>query len=79
MHVALVENAEDDIHDEDGSNHQEWQRLEKLLQDETFALNLAFDSGRQYFGRGFLDVVDRITERYIGFEIESKGHARELI
>ena len=58
MHVALVKNAEDDIHDEERRDDQIRQRLEKLLQDETFALELAFHGRRQGFARGFLDKAE---------------------
>ena len=79
MHVALVENPEDDVHDEDRSDDEERQRPEKLLEDEPLALHLAFDGRRQYFGGGFLNEVDRIAERDAGLGIETESDAGELI
>ena len=51
MDVALVKNAENHIHDEDRRDNEKGQRLEKLLQDETFALQFAFHGRRQNFRR----------------------------
>ena len=79
MHIALVENAEDDIHDEDRGDDEERQRLEELLQDEAFALQLAFDRRRQDFGGRFLDEVGDIAERHARFGVETEGDAGELV
>src|SRR2546423_15467295 len=79
MHVALVENAEDDIHDKDRSNDKERQCPKKLLEDEPLALQVALDAGWQYFGGGFLNIVNRIAERDIGLGVETEGNTGELI
>ena len=79
MDVALVENAEDDIHDEDGSEDEERQRPEKLLEHEAFPLHFAFDRRRQNFGGGFLDEVGDVAKRDPGLGIETESDASELI
>jgi hypothetical protein len=79
MHVALVENAEDDIHDEDGGENKERQCPKKLLEDEAFALHLAFHRRRQHFRGGFLDKIRHVAERRVGLGIEAEGNAGELI
>ena len=79
MHVTLVENAENDVHDEERGEDEERQRLEKLLQDQAFALQLAFHRRRQHFGRGFLDEIGHVAERHARLRIETKRNAGELV
>ena len=79
MHIALVENTEDYIHHEHRCDDQKRQRLKELLEDQTLTLQLASYRWRQYLRGRFLDVLNHIAERHIGFSIEPEGHARELI
>ena len=79
MDVALVKNAEDDIHDEERRDDEERQRAEELLQDKAFTLQLAFHRRRQHFRGRLLDVVGHIAERDARFGIETKGDAGELV
>src|SRR2546423_1586367 len=79
MNVALIKNAEDDIHHEHGGKDKKGQRFEELLQTKAFALNLAFHRRRQFLSLGFLDVISHIAERRVRFRIEAESDTGELI
>ncbi len=79
MDVALVKNAENHIHDEEGGDNEKRQRGEELLKDEAFALQLAFHRRRQHFRGGFVDEIRHVTECDTGFGVEAEGDAGELV
>src|SRR3982074_118630 len=79
MDIALVENAENHIHDKDGRENKERQRREELLEDEAFALHFAFDRWGQDLGSRLFNEVRNVPESSVRFGVETKGHGRKLI
>ena len=79
VHITLVENPENDVHDENRGEDKERQRPEKLLEHQAFSLHLAFHRRRQNFRGGLLDEISHVTERHAGFRIETECDAGELI
>src|SRR2546423_1225413 len=79
MDIALVENAENHIHDEDGSKDEKGERAEKLLKDEAFALQFTFDRWRQNLGRRLFNEVSYISKCGVGLGVEPEGDGRKLV
>ena len=65
MHVALVKNSQDDIHDEDRRQQQQRQCSEELSENERFALKGALNGWvmRLDLSKGILDVLRSIADR----------------
>ena len=79
MHVALVKNSKDNIHDKDRGEDEERQRPEELLEDEAFSLHLAFYRRRQDLGRGLFDEIGHVAERRVRLGIEAESDAGKLV
>src|SRR6266550_398243 len=81
VHIALVENSEDHIHDKDGSEQQQGQRLEQLPKYKRFALE---DSLHGWITRmdlieGLLNVLRGIANGDVRQQVEVERDAGELI
>ena len=79
MNVTLVKNSEDHIHDEKRADDEKRQRIEKLLENKSLALDFAFDGRRQRFGGGLLNKGSHIAQSDAGFRIEAESDAGKLV
>src|ERR1700730_15963862 len=79
MNVALVENSEDDIHNEECGQDEKRERLEQLLKDQAFPLKLPFHCRRKSFCRRLLNKRGNISQSHSRFCIKAKGYARKLV
>src|SRR4029450_75739 len=81
VHVALVKNSENHVHDENGSEQQHRQRTEQLLEHECFALEDTLHGGiiRMELREGVLDELGGVANSNVRQQIEVKSDTSELV
>ena len=79
MHIAFVENAQDDVHREDSENEEDAQARQGFLEDQGFSLHAAVDIRWKRFGGGLFDEFCDIANGHPGNEIETEGNRRKLV
>src|SRR5207245_9397928 len=81
VHIALVKNSEDHIHDEDCSKQQQGQRLEQLPEHERFALEHPLHSWVMWLElrEGVLDILGSIADGDVWQQVEVERDAGELV
>src|SRR4029077_16856625 len=77
MHITLVKNSQDHIHDEDCRKQKQGQGLKQLSEHECFTLEGSLHRWvmRLDLSYGVLDVLRRITNRRIRQQVEVEGNA----
>ena len=81
MDVAFVKDSENHIHDENGADQKQRQRLEKLTENKRFALESRLDARivAMNLSERIFDEFRRVTDRDAGQQIEIDRDAGELI
>jgi hypothetical protein len=62
VHIALVEDAENDIHNKQSGKDKKRKRLKELLENQAFSLKLPLDGRRQSLSRRLLNKCTHITQ-----------------
>src|SRR5215472_11579301 len=81
VHIALVKNSQDHIHDEDCREQQQGQRLKQLSEHERLTLEGSLYGwiARLDLRYGILDVLRSIANCGIRQQVEIEGDAGELV
>src|SRR5882757_10138671 len=81
VHIALVKNSQNHIHDEDCRKQQQGQGLKQLSEHERLTLKSSLHSWvmRLNLSHGVLDVLRSIANRGIRQQVEIKSDAGELV
>src|SRR5690348_5227057 len=79
MNVTLVENTEDQVHDDERSRDQERDGGERLLERLRIALEIRIDRARHAdLGFRLCDGLSRLAERRPRSQVEAEGNCGEL-
>src|SRR5262245_37149597 len=78
MREALVQDAQDDVDDDNRHDQDEPETVQRILERQRRALERGRDRRRQRRGRRRLDFIDRVAERVAGPEVERDRHRRQL-
>ena len=81
MHVAFVKNSQDHVHDENGGDQKQWQRLKKLPKHKRLALKSCLNARilSMYLRKRVFDKFRGITNRNVREQIKINRDAGELI
>ena len=79
MHIALVENAKDHIHRENGKNHQHRKSRDGFLENFCLTLQAPANRGGDGLGRSRLHEFRRLADRGSGHEVEKNRDRRKLV
>src|SRR6266404_9715154 len=81
VHITLVKNSQDHIHDKDCSNQQERQGSKQLSEHERFALEGSLHGWvmRLDLGDGVLDVLRSIANCAVWQQVEVERDTSELV
>src|SRR5437660_952467 len=81
MDITFVKNSKDHVHNENGGDQKQWQRLEKLSEHKRFALKRRLNAGilEMHLRERVFDKFGRIANRNVRQQIKINGNAGELI
>src|ERR1019366_8134802 len=79
MEVAFVQDAEDDVHDEDRQAHEDGEIGDGVAEGEGFTLEISPHGGRDDLVRELVDEIGDDAKGNTGGGVEAEGHASELI
>ena len=81
VHIALVKNSQDHIHDENCSKQQQGEGLKQLSEHERFALKGSLHGWVMRLGLryGILDLLRSVANRRIRQQIEIESDTGELV
>src|SRR4029077_4364850 len=81
VHIALVKNSQDHIHDENCRKQQQGERLKQLPEHERLTLEGSFHRCvmRLDLRYGILDVLRSVANRRIRQQVEIESDTRELV
>ena len=71
--VALVEDRQDDVHDEHGEDHQDRQVADGVLERQGLALQARAQRRRHDLRRGLRDVIGRVPDRDARLQVERRS------